>query len=159
MNSYFKSIWFVDDDPDEHDFFENTIKEINPGVRISHFYNGDQLMRTLFHSTPDIVFLDIYMPADGISCLKKIRENKVFDKLPIIMYTGTGYFRNLAFCYGYGATLCVLKQDSPLKMKLQMLHLLQFDWSNFNEITAMHFHKNNYSPLISPNTDALGAFI
>lgn len=153
MNLPFSNIWFVDDDADEHEFFENTIHEINRDIQVTHFYNGSHLVPMLFQCVPDLLFLDLYMPGDGLSCLKKIREYKLFDKLPIIIYTGTDYYFNILYSYGYGATLCLLKQNNFTKMKEQLEQILKLDWTDQSVITEMHFQNNLYQAFEARSKD------
>lgn len=48
--------------------------------------NGEEALETLFHSTYDVVVMDIMMPVmDGITALKKIREREITT--PILLLT------------------------------------------------------------------------
>ncbi|MGB7393480.1 MAG: response regulator [Pricia sp.] len=85
-----KSVFLVDDDLDDQDFFAEALSELNYRIRLKLFQSGSGLMKRL-HSAqelPDIVFLDLHMPMmDGEDCLKAIRSEEKFETLPIIVYS------------------------------------------------------------------------
>ena len=49
----------------------------------------DEFFDLLEKVTPQFIFLDVVMPGEdaGISCLKKIRAQPKYDRIPIIMYS------------------------------------------------------------------------
>ena len=147
MHSVFRNIWLVDDDEDDRIVFEEAVKEIVPFTEITTFSNGEELLRLLDLKVPDVVFLDINMPAlDGMSCLKLIREKHGCGKLPVIMFTISKHKLDVSACYGYGATLYFVKPPSQRKLVEQLTLLFQLNWNDPEEITDMHFVGNRFVP-------------
>jgi CheY-like chemotaxis protein len=83
-------ILYAEDDPEDLDTFQDIINLIDPQIKIFHARNGSELFDILDNSVilPDYVFLDINMPVlDGRECLKKIRSDKRFRSVPVVIYT------------------------------------------------------------------------
>jgi DNA-binding NarL/FixJ family response regulator len=69
---------------------------------IKTFMNGNEVIMAFNSQTPDLVFLDVYMPeCDGISALKTIRQ-KGF-KIPIIMLSMTSDKKYIDASMEFGA--------------------------------------------------------
>jgi DNA-binding NtrC family response regulator len=144
MLNHLSNIWLVDDNEAEHQVFHQALNEIYPGILISHIYNGDHIQELLCRAQPDLLFIGIDISCDGLLCLKSIRENKRFYKMPVIMYTGSHYYPDILFSYGYGATLCILKPSDFRTVKNQLRKLFELDWDNPGEITHIHFQDSDY---------------
>ncbi|MGJ8739105.1 response regulator [Zobellia laminariae] len=84
------TIFLTDDDSTDQEIFIDALAEIDTQVSLRTFNNGVDLLTELEAGTdlPDIIFLDLYMPImDGSDCLIKIRENPLFDNVPIVLYS------------------------------------------------------------------------
>ena len=91
-------IIFVDDDEDEAYLFQKAINEISNDCVASFARCGQDFFDLLQSVSPHFIFLDIVLPdEDGISCLKKVRAQKKYDSIPIIMYSDSGSFREECF--------------------------------------------------------------
>jgi len=147
MHSVFKNIWLVDDDEDDRIVFEEAVKEIFSFIQITTFSYCEQLLQLLDLKIPDVIFLDINMPAmDGMSCLKLIREKPGCSRLPVIMFTISKHKLDISACYGYGATLYFIKPPSQRKLVEQLTLLFKLNWDDPEEITDMHFVGNRFVP-------------
>jgi DNA-binding response OmpR family regulator len=107
------SIFIAEDDQDDLVIFIDALKEIEPDVIIHSFNNGNTLMNELNSSQlniPDLIFLDINMPyLTGIECLKRLRDNISFLKVPIIMLTTSGTREDIMESFYSGATRYITK--------------------------------------------------
>lgn len=82
-------ILIVDDEKD----IRNLMREIftEEGYQVMLAANGQQAQAIWRDKSPDIIFLDIWMPdIDGISLLKKMKTEKVLDHSFVIMMSGHG---------------------------------------------------------------------
>jgi len=79
------TILVVDDDPD---FVEitRTILEAN-GYEVTTAANGDEALRSMRQSMPDLVLLDVMMATllDGLNVSHVVSEDPVLSKVPIVM--------------------------------------------------------------------------
>ena len=98
MQSY--SILAVDDEPFNLDLIEAAFNEYN-NVKITYATSGTQALDYIYQYSFNVVLLDISMPEmDGIETLKKIREDKQFETLPILMLTANVEKENEALKLG-----------------------------------------------------------
>ncbi len=82
-------IWCVDDDSTIRDIEVYTLS--STGFSAKGFSSGDEVLSALEKETPKLIILDIMMPGtDGVSVLKKIRENTLTKHIPVIMATAKG---------------------------------------------------------------------
>ncbi len=81
-------ILVVDDEPE----IRNTVKDIleDEGYSVSVAENAKDARERRIEQTPDLVFLDIWMPGeDGVSLLKDWKENESMST-PVVMMSGHG---------------------------------------------------------------------
>lgn len=82
-------IWCVEDDASIRDIEVYTLQ--STGFEAKGFENGNTFWQQLQEEKPELVVLDIMLPGmDGIEILKKMRENKEFKDIPVIMATAKG---------------------------------------------------------------------
>ncbi len=79
-------IYIVEDDNNIQEIESYALK--SSGHEVIAFANANEFWRTLENKLPDLVLLDIMLPGeDGLSILKKIRNDSTTKKLPVIMVT------------------------------------------------------------------------
>jgi CheY-like chemotaxis protein len=119
MESSFRSILLVDDEPNDVTLIRSALEEVHFGNQIVVAEDGEEALDYMFHrgrfadcndKLPVFILLDIKMPMmDGIDVLKIIRNNPSFDHVPVIMMTSSRDTSDLEECYKYGANLFVVK--------------------------------------------------
>jgi CheY-like chemotaxis protein len=118
-----------EDDDDDYYVFSLAIAEISFKVLLTRAEDGEKLLKLLDEKTPDVLFLDLMMPCkDGPECLKEIRRNKKYDKLPIIIYSSLSDLKNIEMCYRNGANLYAIKPSSYEDLKSILERVLSVDW-------------------------------
>ena len=89
-----KKILVVDDEVMLVDFLKMRLE--NAGYEVETASDGTEGLLKLAQSRPDLIVLDIYMePMDGLSMLKKVREDEKVKDIPIIMLTASGKKREV----------------------------------------------------------------
>lgn len=82
-------IWIVDDDSTIRDIEVYTLN--TTGFEAKGFSSGAPMFEALKTGVPELIVLDIMMPGDdGITILKKLRNNSATRDIPIIMATAKG---------------------------------------------------------------------
>ena len=82
-------IWCVEDDASIRDIEVYALQ--STGFEARGYEDGNTFWRELQSEKPELVVLDIMLPGmDGIQILKKMRENKEFQVIPVIMATAKG---------------------------------------------------------------------
>lgn len=87
------TVLIVDDDDDALFTIGEMLNEFDCEIMYAH--NGSECLLTLNYIEPDLVLLDIMMPQmDGFETIKKIRNEKKFQKLPVIALTAYAMLDN-----------------------------------------------------------------
>lgn len=82
-------IWCVDDDKTIREIEIYTLEQM--GFKARGFADGISVIEALKTEIPKLIVLDIMMPEmDGLEVLQKIRSNRVYKDIPIIMATAKG---------------------------------------------------------------------
>ncbi|MEJ1237943.1 response regulator [Chryseolinea sp. T2] len=86
-----KTIFVVDDDPDDLDIFSQAVREIDASIiciECADSMIAGHLLKTMI--LPDIAVLDINMPlCNGYELLKDIRSDSRLNDLPVVMLSTT----------------------------------------------------------------------
>jgi CheY-like chemotaxis protein len=142
----FEKIWLADDDKDDCELFEDVLKQILPLVSLTIIPNGEVLMNMLTPATkPDMLFLDINMPCkDGMDCLVEIRAQRLFSRLPIVIFSSTKESKFIDTSYGYGANLFYSKPTSFNELIAGLSNLFKMNWSDPFTVTSNHYINNKF---------------
>ncbi|MCP3873932.1 MAG: response regulator [Desulfobacteraceae bacterium] len=82
-----KKVLVVDDDPDVRSFVVTVLEENEYIPLVAQ--DGVEGFEVIQKDPPDLVILDVLMPrGSGIRLYRKLRTDKKFNKIPIIMFTG-----------------------------------------------------------------------
>ncbi|HWB25585.1 MAG TPA: response regulator [Chitinophagaceae bacterium] len=124
-------VLLAEDDDDDFFIFSLAAQELSVRIMLTRAENGDILIKLLDENIPDLLFLDLLMPCkDGRTCIKEIRANAKYDKLPIIVYSSMRDLNNIEFCYREGGNLYVFKPSSLPDLKVILEKILSIDWKN-----------------------------
>lgn len=141
------SVLLAEDNLEQCFFFKRALKEIDPSIQFSEVHDGDKLMELLENYFPDLLFLDLAMPCKGgIQCIKEIRENRVYDTLPIVVFTVSSQNNAIQTAYGLGANLYFVKPNDYTLEKIALEKILAIDWSDPGAVTESYFIENRYMP-------------
>lgn len=107
------TIIIADDDSDDQEFLENTIREINSNVKILPLSDGKELMDIFWGKKqtpdpaflqPDLIFLDLNMPLmGGYEVLKFMREDAALKSIPVFILTTSEFEYDKIKSIAYGA--------------------------------------------------------
>ena len=82
-----KTILIIDDEPDTLTFFSSLLED--NGYNTISAENGEEGLKKLKESKPDLITLDISMPEmSGTKYYRTLRENEEWKSIPIIIITG-----------------------------------------------------------------------
>lgn len=106
-------ILLIDDDEDEHLFFQWSLESLNIQACLHDAYSADQAERVLHDLVPDIIFLDINMPvSNGFECLQRLRGLETLKNTPIYMYSTDISEYSVGRAMSLGASGCLKKSRS-----------------------------------------------
>jgi|ERR1043166_4368744 CheY-like chemotaxis protein len=105
-----KSIFLIEDDKEDQEFFIDALNEIDGAVLFAVAHNGRTALDVLENvvNLPDIIFTDIAMPAmNGLECLAEIKKSPKLRGIPVVILTGSADQENRA--RELGAEICFRK--------------------------------------------------
>jgi CheY-like chemotaxis protein len=122
-------ILMADDDPDDRDYFYQTLLRISDNHTFSTVDDGEQLLTCLTEKDailPDLLFLDINMPRkNGYECLCEIRAHRHLKDLPVVIYSTSAAGPMTDLLYSKGANYYLRKGELKTFEKdlLKILHM------------------------------------
>ena len=124
-----KIVLLIDDDEDDAQFFSEALSEIAPDLGLEYCNSGKQALDKLDHPqsrTPDIIFLDLNMPAlNGWECLRELKKKAGLQQIPIVMYSTANLHREGVTPNDVGATAFYQKSNSFNELKTTLADLLK----------------------------------
>ena len=76
----------IEDDPDAAFIYTQALRD--NGYRVEHIAHGEEASRKLKNLEPDIILLDLHLPAvSGVSLLQQIRSTKHLLQTPVVLVT------------------------------------------------------------------------
>lgn len=108
MLTFRRTVLCVDDDPDDQLMVLDSIKEIDPTLRVASALNGVEALRFLEEGKqqgqlPCLVLMDINMPLmDGKQAVTRIKRDKELDSIPVVMFTTSSSAVDQSFCELHG---------------------------------------------------------
>jgi len=105
------TILCVDDDSDDLQLLNETLKETHADFKIIEAHNGRQALdhlQTLKKSGehPSLIILDINMPVlNGKETLSIIKTDEVLKAIPVVVFTTSGSDSDKSFCNLHGVEM------------------------------------------------------
>ena len=115
-------ILIVDDD---HEIADYIIGELGDKYKFDHAPNGKEALKTLLTGQYDLVISDVMMPEmDGITLLKRIKDNPTISQLPVIMLTSKAEVENKLEGLKSGADAYIAKPFNMEELHIQIDNLI-----------------------------------
>lgn len=112
-------ILLVDDSPIYIRYFIELLEE--RGCIVEVMTDGLEALATLEDINPDLILLDVVMPGiDGFQLCQKIRENEIFDEVPIIFLTGDNEVKSIIKGFKSGGQDYITKPFNEFEFLLRI---------------------------------------
>ena len=132
MNKF--SILIAEDDADDRFLLKKAFEENGIMENLEFVNNGVQLMdylKKIAESNlvlPSLILLDLNMPLkSGKIALKEIKEDELFKKIPVIVFSTSGNETVIDSCYALGANTYIVKPISFEKL-LEVIEHIKLYW-------------------------------
>jgi CheY-like chemotaxis protein len=105
----------VDDDPDDHELFSETLKDVYPFIKCTFANDAHDALHKIrsAHFLPDVIILDMNMPGmNGVQCLKELRKIKLLDEVPVYIYSTSSDECIREICKNMGAADYIVKPNN-----------------------------------------------
>ena len=116
-----KVILLADDDKDDADIFQQALRTVDPSIGFFHVDTGAGIFEYLNdekNARPSVVFLDLNMPEmNGWQCLARIKNEKQFESIPVIIYTTSSNPREYEIAQDLDAHGLITKPTDPNLLK------------------------------------------
>ena len=105
------TILCVDDDADDLQLLNETLKDTHADFEVIEAHNGRQALDLLqnlkkFDQPPSLIILDINMPVlNGKETLSIIKTDELFKSIPVVVFTTSGSESHKSFCNLYGVEM------------------------------------------------------
>ena len=108
-----KLILMLEDDSDDRYITENAIEELGLEIKIKFFSDSNKFLNSLTITQPALLLIDYNStPENGIQVLKKIKELKSSNDVPVIILSDSDSEKYKAECYAYGASSFIKKPQT-----------------------------------------------
>ncbi len=112
----------VDDEPDSFDVIEGLLHTFD--YALHYAASGEQALKRLERLQPDLILLDVMMPAlDGIETCRRLKA--IQPTLPVIMVTALSSKGDLAACLEAGADDFITKPVNALELRARVQAMLR----------------------------------
>ncbi|GAB3373985.1 response regulator [Spongiibacter taiwanensis] len=123
-----KRVYYVEDEPDIRIIAELALVQVG-GLQLKMGATGETAIEDIRQFSPQLILLDVMMPGlDGPATLKRIRENKEFDDIPVIFLTAKVQSDEVRELKSLGAIDVIPKPFAPLTIA-DMLKKIYADWA------------------------------
>lgn len=85
-----KAFLLIEDDPEDQEFFMETMHAVSPRTGCYAVSNGEEALSVLRNErfVPDVIFTDINMPRmNGLEFLERVKSLDEFKHIPVIVYS------------------------------------------------------------------------
>jgi phosphate regulon transcriptional regulator PhoB len=117
-------VLIVEDEPDIRELVVHHLKR--EGYQVSVAASGEEALRQVQASPPDLVLLDLMMPTmNGLEVCRRLRQDPVTASLPIVMLTAKGDEIDRVLGLEIGADDYVVKPFSPKELLARVRAVLR----------------------------------
>lgn len=117
-------IYCVEDEGNIRDLIVYALK--NSDFDVEGFASGEELFRAMGEKIPSLVLLDIMLPGeDGLTILKRIRDNPSTEDIPVIMLTAKSSELDKIVGLDIGADDYIVKPFSVLELVARVKAVLR----------------------------------
>jgi CheY-like chemotaxis protein len=125
-------ILIADDEPHMLKFIEFTLRKGN--FEILKANDGAQALEVAASQKPNVIVLDVLMPGmDGVTALKKLKENPDLKMIPVILLTARGHSLDSEEARKAGASYYLTKPFSPTELLKQVQQFAETGSSEGND--------------------------
>jgi len=109
-----KSVWIVEDDSDDRYLTQEILSGLGIHVPVKFLSSSNEVFQLLSSSElPSLILIDYNLtPDNGLEVLKKLKTDKGFKKIPVVILSDSDHPKYKEECYEHGASSFIKKPDS-----------------------------------------------
>jgi len=135
-------ILLVEEDPNHAELVQRMFDMNNVPNPIHHLSDGESVLEYLFRQNayvdpatsprPCLMLLDLRLPKmDGLDVLKRVKESKELQHLPVIIFSSSGAKEDMDKAYACGANGYLMKPVESTEFRQVIQQIGQF-WLKWN---------------------------
>jgi len=139
-----ETILLVEDNPDDEALALRALKKSNTDCKVFVVRDGDEALDFFFcrnsyaerdpNDLPHLTLLDLKLSkVDGLEVLRRLRDDKRTQLLPIVMLSSSNEAHDVAESYRYGANSYIRKATNFTEF-VESIKLLGSYWLKLNEV-------------------------
>ena len=134
-----KSIFLVEDDLDDQEFFVEALHEIENASLYGIANDGEEALYKLNNPIrPDLIFMDVHMPRmNGIDCLAKILQTEQIRHIPVIMLSTA--IPQIEMARSLGARGFIEKPSDNRVLRTHLEQMINTDYNTDNSNSSQNF--------------------
>lgn len=103
---------------------------------VSGAYTGEDGLQQVNIVQPDLILLDINLPdINGFQVLKKLRENKQYDHIPVVALTANAMYGDKEKILESGFDAYLAKPVTSVELRNMIMHLVNIPDRNLSDET------------------------
>ena len=119
-----QKVLIVDDEPDAVIATKRALEA--DGYNVIEANNGTMAFDVLKSDVPDVILLDVMMPdMDGFEVCKRLKENPLYENIPVIMLTAKGEINDKVEGLDIGADDYITKPFNLKELKARIKTVLR----------------------------------
>lgn len=157
-----KTIYIVDDDPDDCMFIREAIEDAVSLVRIIEIWDGKELLDLLStqdeEQYPSLIILDMNMPRmNGLEALKSIKSHAGYAHIPVLMLSTTSNPQLVNQAYSESVSAFLIKPQTSEEFALMSEAVISCFLHRYPSArtTAKPSLKNQHMLIVEDNPDQL----
>jgi CheY-like chemotaxis protein len=113
MSSQFRLL-YAEDDADDLELFQKAVLQSSLPIEVSFARDGIDLEKQISNDViADLILLDVHLPFfDALEFVGRLRSNKLYEQVPLIIYSSYPLHRFLKKCIEAGANSYLVKPDN-----------------------------------------------
>lgn len=118
----------IDDDENDVLLTKSILSKSGPRIRIEVASSGEEGLARIREGTvpPALILLDVKMPGmSGIDVLRKIRDDKRLDPVPVVIVTHSILKNDLVASYKTGANSILLKTGNTDEFRRSIINIIE----------------------------------
>ena len=127
-----RTIFYIDNDEDDLEFFQSVASEINQ--KVYTFTSYDVMVAALREHglKPSIIFVDLNMPVkNGYEVIRDIKASGGLRDIPLIIFSTANSSVLIKKYWQLGASLYIVKPNSVAALRDTIRNVLAIDWQRF----------------------------
>jgi CheY-like chemotaxis protein len=141
------NILHVEDDPNDALLFQHACRKAGVGFEVQAVNDGDDAIAYLRgtrnfsnrknHPLPQLILLDLKMPRlSGFDVLTWLRNERPFEKTPVIVLTSSNHETDIKRAYDLGANSYLVKPVG-FEALVEVARTIQTYWATLNQLPSL----------------------